>query len=59
VQPIAAAREAVRRVETRFAELAAMRKRARCALVKHTREDNIRFDEIPNPVHDASSWVSR
>ncbi len=58
VQLIAAAREAVRRFETRFAELATMRKRARRALVRHTREDNVRFDAYSRVTHvtDATDW---
>src|SRR5882757_2837394 len=39
-QLLAAAQGAVLRFEKHFADLAAMRKRARRALVRHTREDN-------------------
>ncbi len=55
---LAAAAEAVRRFETHFAELIAMRKRARRLLIKHTREDNIRFDAYARVTHvtDATDW---
>ncbi len=58
VQLIDAARAAVARFETRFAEVAAMRKRARRALLKDTREDNIRFDAYSRVTHvtDATDW---
>ena len=53
-----AARAAVRRFEKHFADLSAMRKRARRALARHTREDNIRFDAYARVTHvtDATDW---
>jgi FAD/FMN-containing dehydrogenase/Fe-S oxidoreductase len=58
VQLLAAALEAVRRFEKHFADLSAMRKRARRVLIKHTREDNIRFDAYARVTHvtDATDW---
>src|SRR5882672_10643747 len=57
-QLLAAAQGAVLRFEKHFADLAAMRKRARRALVRHTREDNIRFDAYARVTHvtDATDW---
>src|ERR1700719_5148047 len=57
-QLLAAAQVAVMRFEKHFADLAAMRKRARRALVRHTREDNIRFDAYARVTHvtDATDW---
>ncbi len=57
-QLLAAALEAVRRFEKHFADLSAMRKRARRVLIKHTREDNIRFDAYARVTHvtDATDW---
>src|ERR1700730_11972780 len=57
-QLLAAAQGAVLRFEKHFADLAAMRKRALRALVKHTREDNIRFDAYARVTHvtDATDW---
>jgi len=58
VQLLAAAGEAVQRFETHFTELTTMRKRARRLLIKHTREDNIRFDAYTRVTHvtDATDW---
>ncbi|MDP8984226.1 MAG: DUF3683 domain-containing protein [Pseudomonadota bacterium] len=58
VRLLAAAADAVRRFEARFAELIAMRKRARRLLLKHTREDNVRFDAYARVTHvtDATDW---
>jgi FAD/FMN-containing dehydrogenase/Fe-S oxidoreductase len=55
---LAAAQGAVLRFEKHFADLAAMRKRARRTLVRHTREDNIRFDAYARVTHvtDATDW---
>jgi hypothetical protein len=57
-QLLSAAQGAVLRFEKHFADLAAMRRRARRALVKHTREDNIRFDAYARVTHvtDATDW---
>jgi FAD/FMN-containing dehydrogenase/Fe-S oxidoreductase len=57
-QLLAAAREAVGRFERHFAELAAMRKRARRLLGALTRADNIRFDAFARVSHvtDATDW---
>src|SRR6202162_1223291 len=57
-QLLAAAQGAVLRFEKHFAGLAAMRRRARRALVRHTREDNIRFDAYARVTHvtDATDW---
>src|SRR6202171_4089531 len=57
-QLLAAAQGAVLRFEKHFADLAAMRRRARRALIKHTREDNIRFDAYARVAHvtDATDW---
>jgi FAD/FMN-containing dehydrogenase/Fe-S oxidoreductase len=58
VRLLAAARDAVQRFETHFTELTAMRKRARRLLIKHTREDNIRFEAYSRVSHitDATDW---
>jgi len=55
---LGAARAAVERFEQQFPELLAMRRRARRALVKHTREDNIHFDAYARVSHvtDATDW---
>jgi FAD/FMN-containing dehydrogenase/Fe-S oxidoreductase len=55
---LAAAQGAVRRFEAHFTDLAAMRRRARRALIRHTREDNIRFDAYARVTHvtDATDW---
>ena len=55
---LAAAQGAVLRFEKHFADLAAMRRRARRTLSKHTREDNIRFDAYARVTHvtDATDW---
>ena len=50
-QLLAAAQGAVLGFEKHFADLAAMRRRARRALVRHTREDNIRFDAYARVTH--------
>jgi len=57
-QLLAAAKDAVLRFEKHFADLAAMRRRARRALARHTREDNIRFDAYARVTHvtDATDW---
>src|SRR5579859_2344420 len=57
-QLLAAAQGAVLRFEKHFADLAAMRRRARRTLSKHTREDNIRFDAYARVTHvtDATDW---
>jgi len=58
VQLLDAARLAVRRFEAFFPELIAMRRRARRLLLRHTREDNIRFDAYARVTHvtDATDW---
>ena len=58
IQLLAAAREAVKRFEKHFADLAGMRKRARRVLLKHTRGDNVRFDAYARVTHvtDATDW---
>jgi FAD/FMN-containing dehydrogenase/Fe-S oxidoreductase len=57
-QLLRAAGAAVLQFEQRFGELAAMRKRARRVFLKHTREDNIRFDAFSRVAHvtDATDW---
>src|SRR3984893_5400026 len=57
-QLLAAAQGAVLRFEKHFADLAAMRRRARRALINHTGEDNIRFDAYARVTHvtDAADW---
>src|ERR1700730_2070849 len=53
-----AAGEAVLQFERRFAEVEQMRKRARRLFLKHTRDDNIRFDAFSRVAHitDATDW---
>jgi FAD/FMN-containing dehydrogenase/Fe-S oxidoreductase len=55
---LVAARESVRRFEKHFTDLIGMRKRARRALLKHTRADNVRFDAYARVTHvtDATDW---
>src|SRR5271165_970515 len=57
-QLLHAARSAVLRFERHFADLAAMRSRARRLFLKHTRKDNIRFDAFSRVAHvtDATDW---
>src|SRR6202166_4507470 len=57
-QLLRAAGEAVLQFERRFAELEQMRKRARRLFLKHTRDDNIRFDAFSRVAHvtDATDW---
>jgi FAD/FMN-containing dehydrogenase/Fe-S oxidoreductase len=57
-QLLRAAGEAVSRFERRFTELEQMRRRARRLFIKHTREDNIRFDAFSRVAHitDATDW---
>src|ERR1700736_531844 len=57
-QLLRAAAEAVLQFERRFAELEQMRKRARRLFLKHTRDDNIRFDAFSRVAHvtDATDW---
>ncbi len=57
-QLLAAAHAAVHRFEARFADIIAMRKRARRAFLKHTRADNIHFDGYARVAHvtDATDW---
>jgi FAD/FMN-containing dehydrogenase/Fe-S oxidoreductase len=57
-QLLRAAGEAVSRFERRFGELEQMRKRAKRLFLKHTREDNIRFDAFSRVSHvtDATDW---
>ena len=57
-QLLAAAREAVQRFQKHFADLIALRKRARRILIRHTRGDNIRFDAYARVTHvtDATDW---
>ncbi|MGA2398898.1 MAG: DUF3683 domain-containing protein [Steroidobacteraceae bacterium] len=57
-QLLAAARTAVDRFEAHFAEMIALRKRARRALNKHTRADNVHFDGYARVAHvtDATDW---
>ncbi|MDE2306188.1 MAG: FAD/FMN-binding oxidoreductase, partial [Gammaproteobacteria bacterium] len=52
------ARGAVERFERHFSELAAMRRRARRLLARHTRADNLRFDAFARVSHvtDATDW---
>jgi FAD/FMN-containing dehydrogenase/Fe-S oxidoreductase len=58
LQLLAAARAAVDRFEAQFAEIIALRKRARRAFLKHTRADNIHFDGYARVAHvtDATDW---
>ncbi len=53
-----AARGAVKSFADSFDKVAALRKRARKLLAKHTREDNIRFDAFARVSHvtDATDW---
>ena len=55
---LGAARAAVRRFEEYFPELIAMRRRARRLFLRHTREDNQRFDAYARVTHvtDATDW---
>jgi FAD/FMN-containing dehydrogenase/Fe-S oxidoreductase len=57
-QLLHAAGEAVLHFERRFAQLAQMRKKARRLFLKHTRQDNIRFDAFSRVAHitDATDW---
>ncbi len=57
-QLLRAAGEAVLQFEQRFTELEHMRKKARRLLLKHTRQDNIRFDAFSRVAHitDATDW---
>jgi FAD/FMN-containing dehydrogenase/Fe-S oxidoreductase len=57
-QLLRAAGGAVLQFERRFAELEQMRKRARRSLLKHTHDDNIRFDAFSRVAHvtDATDW---
>jgi FAD/FMN-containing dehydrogenase/Fe-S oxidoreductase len=57
-QLLRAAGEAVLHFERRFGELEQMRKRAKRLFLKHTREDNIRFDAFSRVSHvtDATDW---
>jgi FAD/FMN-containing dehydrogenase/Fe-S oxidoreductase len=57
-QLLSAARTAVERFERRFPEVAALRKRARRMLVRHTHADNIHFDGYARVAHvtDATDW---
>jgi FAD/FMN-containing dehydrogenase/Fe-S oxidoreductase len=58
VQLLAAARTAVQRFEAHFPEVVALRKKARRLLLRHTRDDNIRFDAYARVTHvtDATDW---
>src|SRR5580658_9454755 len=58
VQLLGAATQAVERFERNFGEFAALRRRARRLLLKHTRADNIRFDAFSRVAHvtDATDW---
>ena len=53
-----AARAAVKSFENDFERMVDLRKRARRLLVRHTREDNIRFDAFARVSHvtDATDW---
>jgi FAD/FMN-containing dehydrogenase len=55
---LAAAREAVRSFESFFGSTLQLRRRARRALARHTRADNIRFDAYARASHvtDATDW---
>src|SRR5271154_2856317 len=57
-QLLRAAGEAVLQFERRFVELEQLRKKARRLFLKHTREDNIRFDAFSRVAHitDATDW---
>jgi FAD/FMN-containing dehydrogenase/Fe-S oxidoreductase len=58
LQLLSAARDAVRRFERRFPDIAALRRRARRSLASHTRADNIHFDAYARVSHvtDATDW---
>ena len=58
VQLLTAATQAVERFERNFGEMAALRRRARRLLARHTRADNIRFDAFSRVAHvtDATDW---
>ena len=57
-QLLSAARAAVDRFEAHFPDMIALRKRARRALNKHTRADNVHFDSYARVAHvtDATDW---
>ena len=57
-QLLGLAHAAVGRFERHFADLIALRTRARRALKQHTREDNVRFDAYSRVTHvtDATDW---
>jgi FAD/FMN-containing dehydrogenase/Fe-S oxidoreductase len=57
-QLLSAAAAAVANFARRFTELEQMRKRARRALLKHSRADNVRFDAFSRIAHvtDATDW---
>jgi FAD/FMN-containing dehydrogenase/Fe-S oxidoreductase len=57
-QVLSAARAAVDRFAAHFPHMIALRKRARRALLNHTRADNIRFDAYARVAHvtDATDW---
>ncbi len=57
-QLLHAAGEAVAKFERQFTELEQMRRRARRALARHTRADNVRFDAFSRVSHvtDATDW---
>jgi FAD/FMN-containing dehydrogenase/Fe-S oxidoreductase len=57
-QLLSAARAAVDRFAAHFPDMIALRKRARRALLKHTRADNVRFDAYARVAHvtDATDW---
>jgi FAD/FMN-containing dehydrogenase/Fe-S oxidoreductase len=57
-QLLSAARSAVDRFEAHFPNMIALRKRARRALNKHTRADNVHFDGYARVAHvtDATDW---
>src|SRR5580692_6077446 len=58
VQLLSSATQAVEHFERNFGEFAALRRRARRLLLKHTRADNIRFDAFSRVAHvtDATDW---
>ena len=57
-QLLSAARTAVDRFEAHFPDMIALRRRARRALHKHTRSDNVHFDGYARVAHvtDATDW---
>jgi len=57
-QLLSAARAAVDRFEAHFPDMIALRKRARRALNRHTRADNVHFDGYARVAHvtDATDW---